>query len=394
MKKVIPILIIIAAMLASCGNQTQTADNSITIWTNFRVEASLLQEYAEIWSGISGIQANVINTSIEVQKFAQAANTADGPDGIFGIPNDQMATFVAANLAAVVPDDFDSDDDYVKASIQASYVDGKRYGVPIAVETISLFYNTDKVAIPPATWDELLIMAESGTGIKFDATSIYYNLGFVRAYGGYIFQWTDNAYDVYDIGVGNEGAILAYGYLMDMVERGLLSADITFDIARSAFENGETAFFIGGPWDVDAFNNVGLNFAVIPMPSINGRPFITPVGTQVGFVSAKSSKQDSVWDFYRFLIDEAMVDLYYTGSRIPALEKAQKELEMDANADGFLGQIEVGEPLPSVPELGHLWVPYTNNMRLMYSGQITPEEAGYYINEQLKESIAIMHEGK
>src|SRR5690606_31259927 len=97
-----------------------------------------------------------------------------------------------------------------------------------------------------------------------------------------------------------------------------ISADITFDIARSAFESGETAFYIGGPWDVEAFTSAGVNFAVAPMPTLNDKPFVTPVGTQVGFVSSKSTKQDVVWDFYKYLIDEAAVELYEVGGRLPA----------------------------------------------------------------------------
>ena len=85
--------------------------------------------------------------------------------------------------------------------------------MPIAVETITLFYNTDKVDSPPATWDELLEIAKTSGGIKFDATSIYYDLGFLRAYDGYIFKWEDNMYHVDDIGLGNEGAIQAYTYI-------------------------------------------------------------------------------------------------------------------------------------------------------------------------------------
>jgi arabinogalactan oligomer/maltooligosaccharide transport system substrate-binding protein len=264
---------------------------SITIWTNFMVEAELLQKYADMWAEKTGNKAAVINTNTELQQFAQATNSPDGPDGIFGIPNDQLANFVTANLAAEVPKDFYSDSDYVNASIQASYIDGKRYGVPIAVETIALFYNTDKVDSPPATWDDMLETAKTSGGIKFDATSIYYDLGFVRAFDSYIFKWENNIYDIDDIGLGNDGAIQAYSYIQNMVDEGFITADITFDIARSAFESGETAFFIGGPWDVDAFASAGINFAVAEMPTLNGKPFVTPVGTQVGFVSSKSAKK-------------------------------------------------------------------------------------------------------
>lgn len=401
------------AVLSGCANSasttepktTATADPaqkegesrgesvSISLWTNFQVEAELLQKHADAWSAKTGNKASVVQTSIELQQFAQAANSADGPDGIFGIANDQLASFVTANLAAEVPADFYNDGDYVNAAVQASYVDGKRFGVPIAVETITLFYNTDKVSSPPATWDELLLIAKDSGGIKFDATSIYYDLGFVRAFDSYIFKWENNAYDVEDIGLGNDGAVQAYSYIKRMVDEGFISADITFDIARSAFESGETAFYIGGPWDVDAFASAGVNFATAPMPTLNDRPFVTPVGTQVGFVSSKSTKQDAVWDFYKYLNDEASVELYETGGRIPANLDVQQQIEIDKTTESFMTQIAAGEPLPSVPELGQLWGLYADNMRLLFGGTLSAEEAAGYIDSQLKEAIELMHSG-
>jgi len=392
------------AVLSGCGNSstpssegdtkgTKEDKTSITLWTNFQVEAELLQQYADKWSQETGNEAKIVHNSIEVQQFVQAANSAGGPDGVFGIPNDQLASFATANLTAEVPADLYQDSDYVDAAVQASYVNGKRYGVPIAVETITLFYNTDKVAAPPATWDELLESARASGGIKFDATSIYYDLGFLRAFDSYIFQWSDNAYDVADIGLGNDGAVQAYSYLKQMVDDGFLSADITFDIARSAFENGETAYYIGGPWDIDAFTSAGVNFAVAPMPTLNDKRFVTPVVTQVGFVSSKSKNQDTVWEFYQYLIDEAAVELYETGSRLPAKLAVQEQIDADPITDSFITQIAAGEPLPSVAELGQLWTLYTDNMRLLFGGSISPEEAAQYIESQLRDAIELMHSG-
>jgi len=376
------------------GGQSGNESVSISIWTNFDVEADMLRKYADRWAGETGNKAAVTQTSIELRQFAQAARGEDGPDGIFGIANDQLAAFAAAGLVEEVPDGFYSDSDYVNAAVQASYVDGKRRGVPIAVETIALFYNTDKAASPPETWDDLLAAARSSGGIKFDATSIYYDLGFVRAFGGYIFKWEDGIYHVDDIGLGNAGAVEGYAYIYRMVTEGFITTDITFDIARSAFESGETAFYIGGAWDVDAFTSAGVNFAVAPMPALNGKPFVTPVGIQVGFVSSKSRKKDAVWDFYRYLLEEAMVEMYEVGSRIPAGISAQGQINMDEATRSFMAQIANGEPLPSVPELGQIWGLYADNMRLLFGGRISPVEAAKYIEAQFTEAIEMMRSGR
>lgn len=150
------------------------------------VEVDTLQKYADTWGEQNGYEVEVIHQSPSVQQFAQAVKSAEGPDAVVGIPNDQLADYVNAGLTAEVPAELYNDADFSEAAVQACYVDGKRYAAPLSVETTALFYNTDMVEKVPATWEELVEQAVENGGVQFDATSIYYDLGFVRACGGYI----------------------------------------------------------------------------------------------------------------------------------------------------------------------------------------------------------------
>ncbi len=399
MKKRITAIMLTAAMaaglLAGCGG----ADNSkkLVIWTNMQVETDTIQQYADEWGKESGYTVEVINETPSVQQFAQAVNSPSGPDAVVGFPNDQLADYVNAGMAAEVPDGMYEDADFSEAAIQACYVDGTRYAAPLAVESIALFYNTDKVSEVPATWEELVEVAKENGGVQFDATSIYYDLGFVRAAGGYIFQYTDGAYDVSDIGLANEGAVEAYSFINDLCNVDhLVSADVTADIARSNFQNGETAFYIGGPWDIDGFESAGVPFQITEMPTFRGGDFVTPVGTQVSFVSAKSKKQEAAWDFIMYLIDNGGMGLYEAGDRIPAKLSDQENDEIQQNeySKAFIAQINKGEPMPTVSEMGQLWSIHVNNIRSMWLGELDPQAAAENIVAQLKEAAAIMDAGK
>lgn len=387
--------VLTVSMLTGCGSAKN--DNKITIWTNMSVEAETIQKYANEWSEKSGFEVEVIHQSPSVQKFAQAANSADGPDAVVGIPNDQLADYINAGLAAEVPAGLYNDSDFSDAAIQACYVNGKKYAAPISVETVALFYNTDKVKEAPATWEELVDNAKTVGGVQFDATSIYYDLGFVRACGGYIFKYENGAYDVADIGLANEGAVQAYEFINALyAEHGLLSADVTADIARSNFQNGETAYYIGGPWDIDGFTSAGTPFAIAEMPTFNGQPFVTPVGTQISFVSNKSDKQDAAWEFIMYLIDNGALGLYKAGDRIPAKLADQNDAVIQSmeNSRVFIAQINKGEPMPTVSEMGQLWSIHTNNIRSMWKGELTPKAAAENIVSQLKEAVELMNSGK
>lgn len=386
--------------LSGCGgnkeeSSAETDSGSVVIWTNLENEAETLKEYAEKWEAETGNKVEVIHETADIQQFAQAVKSADGSDGIYGIANDQLANYIDAGLVQEVPEEVYKDEDYVAAAVQACYAEGKRYGVPVAVETNALFYNTDKIKELPATWEELLEVAKEQGGIQFEASSIYYDLGFLRAYDSYIFKYEDGNYDVEDIGLGKEEAIKAYTFINQLAsDYQFITSDITSDTAKSNFQNGVTAFYIGGPWDIDGLNSAGTPFAVAPMPQLNGKNFVTPVGTQVGFVSSKSDSQDIVWEFYQYLMENSAQDLYAAGGRIPAQLAAQEAIEKDEATESFITQISYGEPLPTASEMGQVWTPFADNMKLMFNGQVTPEQAAEYIETQVAEGIDMMNSGK
>lgn len=396
-KIIITILCTLMAVGTLTGCGAGKTDSRIVIWTNMSVEVDTLQKYADEWGEKNGYEVEVLHQSPSVQQFAQAVKSASGPDAVVGIPNDQLADYVNAGLAAEVPQELYTDSDFSDAAIQACYVDGKRYAAPLSVETTALFYNTELVSKVSSTWEELVEQAAQNGGVQFDATSIYYDLGFVRACGGYIFQYKDGAYDTSDIGLANAGAVEAYEFINALCNKyNLITADVTADIARSNFQNGKCAYYIGGSWDIDGFTSAQTPFAISEMPTFHGQPFVTPVGTQVSFVSNNSDKQEQVWNFIQYLIENGALDLYEAGDRIPARLADQELAEIQNNeyAQAFIAQINNGEPMPTVSEMGQLWSIHTNNIRSMWSGEQTAQQAADNMVSQLKEAIELMNSGK
>ena len=396
-KIIITILCTLMAVGTLTGCGAGKTDSRIVIWTNMSVEVDTLQKYADEWGEKNGYEVEVLHQSPSVQQFAQAVKSASGPDAVVGIPNDQLADYVNAGLAAEVPQELYTDSDFSDAAIQACYVDGKRYAATLSVETTALFYNTELVSKVSSTWEELVEQAAQNGGVQFDATSIYYDLGFVRACGGYIFQYKDGAYDTSDIGLANAGAVEAYEFINALCNKyNLITADVTADIARSNFQNGKCAYYIGGPWDIDGFTSAQTPFAISEMPTFHGQPFVTPVGTQVSFVSNNSDKQEQVWNFIQYLIENGALDLYEAGDRIPARLADQELAEIQNNeyAQAFIAQINNGEPMPTVSEMGQLWSIHTNNIRSMWSGEQTAQQAADNMVSQLKEAIELMNSGK
>ncbi|MBQ5431382.1 MAG: maltose ABC transporter substrate-binding protein [Lachnospiraceae bacterium] len=392
-------VLMISTAFTGCGKTTMSSSSSkqLTIWTNMEVEAKALQKMGDEWGKKSGYTVKVRHQSPSVQKFAQAVKSATGPDAVVGIPNDQLADYINANLAMETPKDVFDEKEFSNAAVSACYVDGKKYAMPVSVETNSLFVNTDKIKDVPGSWEDLVKVAKDNGGVQFDATSIYYDLGFVRAQDGYIFKYEDGKYDVKDIGLNTDGAVKAYEFVNSLYkDYKFVSQDVTADIARSNFQNGKTAFYIGGPWDIDGFKSAGTKFKVVEMPKYNGKDFVTPVGTQVSFVSKKTSKSKAAWDFIKYVSSDGAEELYKVGNRIPAKlsEQEKDSVKKDETMEAFIKQINHSEPMPTVSEMGQLWDIHTNNIRSMWGGKLTPKETADNITSQLKEAIKLMDAGK
>ncbi|NOW06684.1 maltose-binding protein MalE [Clostridium beijerinckii] len=281
--------------------------------------------------------------------------------------------------------------DYIKPALEASEVDGKRYAIPLTLETYVLFYNKDLVKTPPKTWDELLSAAKD-VGFNYALNECYYSLAIIQANGGYVFKNKDGKFDVNDIGLNNEGAVKGFEMINHLATSGLISPSVTTDIAKGNFQNGKIGFFITGPWDVNKFKTAKVNFGVAPYPEINGAPTPTVGGVKLTFVPSASKKKDLAWKFMKYLAKNAPYKIFKQTAAIPVLksELEKDEIKNDPITSVFAQQSTYAIPMLCVPEFGQVFVPTGNNITAMITGKETPKEAADNTVAQMKEKITAM----
>lgn len=364
------------SMLVGCGQSSKNSDEGeskeVVVWSYLMDnEVEELNEVAQEWGKENGKKVKVIKDNSQFQSFLQAANSSKGPDLVFGITHNNLGTFEQAGLLAEVPKDLVNRDDYVNNSVwDAVSYDGKVYGVPISMETYALFYNKDKVKEIPKTMEELVNQAKAygPSGFQFSMNEFYYGAAFVQSYGGYIFGGEKGNTKVDDIGLGNDGAIKAYKFLQDLVQKDkFMPADITSDIANSSFKTGDAIFYIGGPWDISGFKEAGVSFGVVKLPKINGVEAKTLMGVQAGFVSSKSPIQEDAWSLMKYLANNTGEKLYKVGNRMPVIktELNKDEIKNNEFTQGFLAQTSSAVPMPNVPEIESIWKPMENMTRIL-----------------------------
>ncbi|WP_024613686.1 maltose ABC transporter substrate-binding protein [Clostridium sp. Ade.TY] len=379
-KKIIACLmavVVTSSLFVGCGGSkgaSAEGGKELTVWTKVKEgEMKTIEEEAKAWGEKTGNTVKVVNDEGGYQEYLQAANSSKGPDLYIGMPHDNLASFYESGLLEEVPADKFDKSKYSSESVwDATSFEGKNYAVPMAQETVALFYNKDKVKEVPKTMEELVEVAKKDkNGFQIDLGNFYITGGIVQTLGGYIFGGEQGSLKADDIGLANDGAIKGYEFLADLVRKHkLMPEDITGDIASTNFKEGESAFYISGPWDVEQFEQAKLNFGVAPIPTIGGNDYKSFLGVQTAFVSAKSQNKDLAWDLLSDIINNKSEELFKVGNRIPVLKDVLNSDAIKENKylQGFVDQSKVAVPMPNILEMQAVWNA-TSQITRLYKGE-------------------------
>ena len=417
------LLAVFAMVLAACGggeaadeSTTTTAAPETTTTTALETTTTTAEEPVEllIWAdenrtavveAIAPAFTEATGVEIVVQtvdfgsirdQVGVAGPAGEGPD-IFAGAHDWTGELAADGTVAPI-DLGAKSGDFFDVALNAFNFEGQLYAVPYAIEAIALYYNTDLVPEPPATFEEIAdLCAAAGTstcvGIPGggDAADAYHNYPFVSALGGYIFAYdAATGYDPSDVGLDSEAAIAGIQFLADQVEAGVI-ASTNYDNAKNLFLEGQAAFWMTGPWEranLEAQDTV--NWAVTTIPTIGGQTPAPFVGSQGFFLSAFSENaliaQSFLLDF--IATQDVQQALYDADPRGPAHQAVADALADDPVAQAFAASAATGNPMPNIPQMGSVWGPLGDNILLVRNGDITAAEAMAAAAEAVRAALA------
>lgn len=308
--------------------------------------------------------------------FLAQVPTGEGPDVTVGA-HDWLGEFTTNGVVAPI-ELGDKTADFEDVAIQAFTQDGQVYGLPYAIENIALIRNTALAPTAPATWDEAVAAGQAAgtkypfliqTTTKGDPYTFY---PLQTSFGAPVFAQNDDGSYTADLAMGGEPGQAFATWLQAQGAAGVLSTDITYDIAVEAFKNGESPFIVGGPWMLEQFAD--LDLAIDPVPAAGPQPAQPFVGVQGFYVSAQSDKALLANDFLvnYLATDEAQLALYEAGSRPPALKSAAEQASADPITAGFAAVGTEAVPMPSIPEMGSVWAFWGVTEANIISGQADP----------------------
>ena len=392
---------------ATAGTSTTApaaSGNPLVIWADDQ-RVAVLKPFATQFEQQFGVKVSLraFNASDLQSDFVTASQHGTGPD-IVVLANDAIGNLVQNGAIAPVQLTSAAQAAFEPTAIKAMTYDGQVYGVPYAIENIALIRNTSLAPNAPTTIEQLV---SEGTQLKSQGKvknalclqsgttgDAYHIFPLYTAGGGQLFGTTAAGDpDPTQVQVASPSSVAAWAKLRGLGSKGsgALTTAINPNNAVPAFTSKACAFLISGPWAMDAIKAAHINYAISDIPSFSGgqpaRPFL---GVQAFFVAAKGKNVTLAQQFVTTYVTKPSVQeaLYKVGARPEALIAA---LDASKQADPDIAKWEAaganGEPMPDIPAMAQVWVPFGNAEVAVINGA-DPATAANAAATAIKKAIA------
>lgn len=189
---------------------------------------------------------------------------------------------------------------------------GAIYGIPLEIDTLSLFINTEifkaASALAPASWDDFAKLARALTvkdengKIKTAGASLGTFDNVTHAPDIISLLFIQNGADLKNFQGTSQDTIDALNFYTSFTSGEGKVWDETLDDSILAFTKGNLAMYFGYSYDVFTIKaaNPNLSFQVFPVPRLPGKN-MTIASYWIEGISSKSKNQEAALTFLRFL---------------------------------------------------------------------------------------------
>lgn len=200
---------------------------------------------------------------------------------------------------------------------------GAIYGVPIGIDTLSLYVNTTLFEAanlqPPTNWVDFandakrLTVKDANNKITTSGVALGTINNIAHAPDIISLLFVQNGVDLYDVSKTSQAASEALTFYTAFAMGDGNVWDSTLDQSMLAFSKGNLAMYFGYSWDFFAIKaiNPNLSFAIYPVPHL-GSQNMTIASYWANGVSVKSSHQKEALLFVKFLAQKGTEEKLFT----------------------------------------------------------------------------------
>jgi multiple sugar transport system substrate-binding protein len=283
----------------------------------------------------------------------------------------------------------------IPATLETVTYDGKFWGVPRTSDAAFLYYRTDKVKEPPATWQEVYDVAAQNDGIVYQGaayeglTCDFLEIAF--AAGGKVLS-DDGTKAEFD----SEQNLAALEFMVDGIKNGAAPKAVTTymeEQARMAFEAGRATFQRNWPYAyATAKNNKSApEFEVAAFPTFEGAGKAGILGGHNDVISVNGKNPGGSLKVLEFLSDEAQHKILAAQFSLPPAiasvyedAEVKKALPFAAELKQAISQAKSRPVSPVYPQIS---AAIYKNVNEALSGAVTPKEALENGQQQMEQAL-------
>ena len=333
-----------------------------------------------------GIKVTVSTPEKITDSFPIAAQAGNGPD-IVVWAHDKVGEWADAGVIAPIEVSASFSRKFFPTVWQAVLHRESIWGYPISLEAVTLIYNRNLLTGPPPTdLSQLLSISQKikdkNPGvipILWDYSSPFYSWGILSSAGAYVFAKTGTDYDLHDVGIASPGVIDGLTQIIGLINAGVLPRSVSYSMTEELMNQGKLAMTISGPWAWSNLVKNGIDFALAPVPGVNGnagRPFI---GVSVAYLNRSSPNHDLAQEFLEhfLLTDQGLATINRAKPiGLPALISSYEMMAKDnALLREFKSAIDQGQIMPNIPEMGRFFTAVGAGLEIATEGRASPEAA-------------------
>ena len=396
-------VLIAAALLAGACSPPREAANRVVIWhQKAGAERAFFEQIvAEYNRANPGETVKAVYREGEELRdsFIIAAVAGQGPDLVFG-PADNVAVFAGTKAIRPWSEIYDADF-FADFTVQGVV---RWQGQPwlLADQTgnqLMLVYDRQAMASAPATLDELVALGKDLTlrdgqgtaryALTWNYSEPFFFIPFLTGFGGWIMDEAGRPT------LDTPEMRAALQFVLDLRDKhGVMPHYEDYATANLMFLRRRAAMIIDGPWSWAGYGVPARSMlALLPLNTATGlrcRPMLAAKGYSLN-VNTPPEKFGLIRRVVAHLTGpEVQLSMARKLFTVPTRQAVLEEPDFRDNPvlQLALEQAKYSIPMPTAPQLRHIWDGIRGPYRRVFAGDLTPDEAARAMQKDAEERIA------
>ena len=350
----------------------------------------------------NGVTAKILEFSTSAdeqrQQFVQRQEAKSGECDVFSADVVWTAEFASQKwLFDLTPYVDTRRHELIEATLETATYDGKVWGMPQQTDAGFLYYRTDQVDTPPATWQEVYQQAGDMDGLVYQGapyeglTCNFLELAF--AAGGQVLSDDGKKSEI-----NSPENVKALQLMVDGIKDNVAARGVTTymeEESRRYFESGKATFMRNWPYAYalgQEAKAVKGKFAVMPFPEFEGGGKAGILGGHNQVISVHSKNPGGALKWIDYITgEENQKRQFLTASQSPTLKAIYDDPEVQEKYDfatELRDAISQAKSRPVSPVYPQVSQAIYKNVNAALAGKVSPEDALKTAQTEMDKALA------